>query len=137
MTREAITSAIETYATENWEQDADLVFANQPAKNKPNEAWVRLSVMDAGSQTEVITGDPDKGEKFYGVVMCNVFTPANKGTTLSAQLKDALRALFYGKSIAVTGKGPVVFEVKSDSSPGADDVWFQENIAFPFEEETL
>lgn len=133
MNQEIIKTAIEAYATANWSGDATLHFENKAVKEKASDSWVRLIVMDAGTQRETLTGDPATGQREYGLVMCSIFTPANQGSEKSKQLKDALHALFYGKNI---GSG-IRFEDKSNPSPGEDDVWFQENISFPFERDTL
>ena len=104
------------------------------------DGWVRMFILEAGSDREVMTGSPDTGQKFVGVLMVQIFTPANTGSGDAYAIGKDLTRLFREKRIAVVESGgptqQAVFDSKVDSAKGEDPVWFQLNWTCGFEVQT-
>jgi hypothetical protein len=112
-------------------------YANETAKVAANASWVRMTIMDAGSQRNTLTGNPATGQKFYGVLFFQAFVPSGSGIEAMETVKDTLANHYRELSLAVAGGQPIRFGSEVTVSQGDDDTWFQENVSIPFEREII
>ena len=89
------------------------------------EPWVRLTIQHGDSFTSSIGSKPCVRRP--GLIMCQVFTPDNKGSRRAHQIADSLAA-----HLEHWQNGHLSTLASSVQRVGPQDGWYQLNVSTPF-----
>lgn len=93
----------------------------------PSDAvWIRCAVQ-VGRSEQADMGSTTVRERTVGVVMAQVFCPADEGDQPGLEMADKIKAAFR----RVTAGG-VTYRVPSIEPQGRDGKWWQINVTVPF-----
>lgn len=99
-------------------------------------AWLAVTIQSGdGAQLE-LGGDVEVTHRHPGIVIVQVFVPANWGDKTALDLADQVAALFRRQRVdlyeLVEVKGSIVFRTPSVRAIGVDGAFFQVNVSIPF-----
>lgn len=101
----------------------DIAWENVRYRPVQGIPWVRLSIREGEAQIVSLDGGDGRRFRHPGVVIVQVFVPANDGDGLAREIADSVAAIFRGKTIdCVRFRAPYVQVV------GPEGAWFQLNV---------
>jgi Bacteriophage related domain of unknown function len=93
--------------------------------------WLRV-VIQAGDAAQIeIGGTPRNVHRHPGLVLVQVFSPADWGDKTALDLADQVAALFRRVRVEHTD-GSIVFRTPTVRVIGVDGAYFQVNVSVPF-----
>lgn len=129
-----IRQTIESYVLLNWVDGANdpltpIAFDNEVYKPEIGTAWLRVLVLSTNRGRLVMTGDPDTGQRRVGVLMAQIYVPADGGGAVVMDgFMDTLDALFREQMIE-----GIVFDRMQCVGTDTDGGWFYKTIELPFQ----
>jgi hypothetical protein len=98
----------------------------------PSTAWVRLTIL-SGEESRLTFGAETNNYRNVGVIVIQVFTPANQGNAAALALADQAAAVFRGWCGAtVRCRSATMREIGPDAAGK-----YQVNISIPFQRDEL
>lgn len=123
MNIENLRSEVISYIDTNF-STCPIKYENLKFSVPNNSAWVATYLKRGGlNQSEFANSDYE----VFGVLIFQVFTPANSGSVASNNILDELSSLFADKIV-----GNVWFGMPSISDVGGTGSWYQVNLSIPF-----
>lgn len=133
MTYEAQHNAIRTRFNTQWASTTPIKWANVPFDPPNDDAWVELSVGDAGA-IQASMGDPGNNTyRHTGAVTVMIFTPSGQGDKEALELADQAAAVFRAWQSGGILFRPAPFIRRI----GTKDNWFQVNVVCPFQRDDV
>ena len=112
-----------------WASQTPVAYDNRPFDPKPDEAWVRLSMLHADGGQVSLGGGIKNSFRRIGIISAQVFVPKNSGTETSDGYVQDIFNIFDGKN---TSPENVIFREGSAREVGVDGVWFVNIVTFEF-----
>ncbi len=127
----ATRQAIEERFRDFWLARTKVHYENTAFEPTHGVAWVRLSIREGeGNQIELAANPL---HKFAGLIIVQVFTPENTGTSDARLLADVAAECFRSVSFAAGASGQITCQTPSAQTIGVDDAgWFQINVVAPY-----
>jgi len=134
-----MTAALEREAVghllSNW-TTTQIAWPNKDFTPPSKASWLRVAIQ-SGDAAQIEFGSPGAAtQRHPGIVLIQVFTPANWGDKTALDIGDQVAALFRRQRSDFTdleGKhGSIVFRSPAVRSIGVDGAYFQVNVSIPF-----
>ena len=113
--------------TTAWASRTPVTFDNESFNPPSDGAWLRTVIRNTDSAQETLGRVTNRKFERIGVVLTQVFTPSNGGTSEADALSMAVRDIFEGTRI-----GGVVLNNVVIREIGVDGKWYQVNVEASF-----
>jgi hypothetical protein len=107
-----------------------IAWPNRDFTPPSKASWLAVTIR-AGEAFQVEIGSPKVVQRHPGLVVVQVFTPANWGDKTALDLADQVAALFRRQRLSYTD-GSVLFRTPSIRVVGVEGANFQVNVTVPF-----
>lgn len=121
-------AAIESRLATNW-TTTPIKFENVPFKETMSP-YVALVIL-VGEGLQVSLGTPVV-RRWPGVIILQVFVPADTGTKLAKTYADTLAAVFERVQFSSGNSGTITCRIPSIEAVGIKNGWHQTNVTVPF-----
>ena len=119
---------IENYFRANWTRTL-AVYDNDDTKGKPNESWIRLTIIQNAhfSEYDGYFSFSPTTIRYRGHIAIQLFVPLNVGHGVMNRLADEISQLLVNRGInGIQLKAPSIQRI------GPSEGWFQVNIITPY-----
>jgi hypothetical protein len=113
----------------SWTQ-TQIEWPNKAFTPPAKAAWLRVTLQSADA-AQVELGADRVIHRHPGIVLVQVFVPANWGDKTALDLGEAVAALFRRQRVEFVD-GSIVFRTPAVRSIGVDGAQFQVNVSIPF-----
>lgn len=107
-----------------------IAWPNRDFTPPPKASWVSVTIRSAEAH-QIEIGSPKVVQRHPGLVMIQVFSPANWGDKTALDLADQVAALFRRQRLSYTD-GSILFRTPTVRAIGVDGAFFQVNVSIPF-----
>jgi len=109
-----------------------IAWPNRDFTPPAKASWLSVTIQ-AGDAAQIEFGSSADSvtHRHPGIVVVQVFTPANWGDKTALDLADSVAALFRRQRLSYTD-GSVLFRTPSVRTIGVDGAFYQVNVSVPF-----
>lgn len=90
-----------------------------------------------GAGNQISLGDGAQLQRWAGVIIVQVFVPADTGTKPAAAYADMIAAVFNRQEFSVPGSGLIRCRVAHSETVGVRNGWFQINVTVPYRRDKI
>jgi len=128
-----MTAAIERQAVgtllDGWTA-TQIAWPNRDFTPPSKASWIAVTIQ-AGDSAQIELGADKVVHRHPGLVVIQVFSPANWGDKTALDLADQVAALFRRQRLSYTD-GSILFRTPTVREIGVDGSLFQVNVSIPF-----
>jgi hypothetical protein len=104
----------------SWGATTTYTFANEEfSQPTADQSWVRLTMINYDGGQETMGKKGSRRYERYGLIIANIFTPIEAGTSKGDELGTALQVLFEGERF-----NGVVVNNSTIRDKGVEDQWY-------------
>lgn len=90
-----------------------------------------------GAGNQISLGNSPQLQRWTGIIVVQVFVPADTGTQAAAAYADQIAAVFNRQEFSVSGSGLIRCRVPQTDTVGVRNGWFQMNVTVPYRRDKL
>ena len=122
--REAVGTILSGWST------TQISWPNRDFTPPTKAAWIAVTI-SSGEASQIELGSSKNTHRHPGLVIVQVFVPANWGDKTALDTADSVAALFRRQRLSYTD-GSIVFRTPTVRVIGRDNAYFQVNVSVPF-----
>lgn len=128
--------ALEDHFKANWDGTTPILttvaFPNVAFTPPTGNNWLRFTPRFSGIEHLLMTGNQLTGQEITGILMFQVFVPANTGTATANGLVDKLVDLYHTGLRIASGGDEIIFDEPQPAGTVEGNDWYQSNVNAPF-----